>query len=236
MSLKSTVRAAIVGVTLGCLLVTALMAVAYIQLRTVQSEVTYANSVTDNVAKLNLLTSELLMSQSKRVVLQLQRQHDVLTAQLATPPRFDNRADLLANELAWRISKMGIFLDRLEKSLAQTRQIPGAGKDALDILFTAVITHSSALHSRSLEMREITSEKAATVQRTVFATIGGGFLAVIVGGGVLMSLLSHGLLARILKLRKVIREIGGGDLDADIPIADARTRWATCSANWITCG
>ncbi len=218
MSLKSTVRAAIIGVTFGCLLVTAVMAAAYGMLRTVQSEVTYASSVSANVAKLNFLTSELLMSQSKRIVLQLQRQHDILTWQLATPPRFNNRADLLATELAWRVSRMSVFLDRLEKSLAQPRQTPGAGKEALDILFTSIIAHSSALHARSLEMREIITEKAATVRRTLFATIGGGFLAIIVCGGVLMSLLSHGLLARILKLRKVIREIGGGDLDADIPM------------------
>ena len=215
MSLKSTVRAAIIGVTVGSLLVIAVTAGAYSMLKSAQSDVSYASSVSANVAKLNLLTSELLMRQSERVVLQLKRQHTILADQLANPPHFKSRADILAAELARRVAKMTIFLDRLEALFAAEAIDPR--REARDILFTSVIGQSGALHSRSLEMREITAEDAARVHRIVFLTIGGGFLTIIVVGGLLMSLLSHRLLARILGLRAVIQEIGGGNLDAEIP-------------------
>ena len=218
LSLKSTVRAAIMGVAVGCLLVIALTAGAYSILKTAQSEVSYASSVSANVAKLNLLTSELLMRQSERVIVQLKLQHAVLAGQLADPPRFGGRADILAAELARRVVKMKIFLDRLEALSASDGLPPELTREARDILFTSLIVLSGALHSRSLEMRQAISEDAASAHRTVFMTIGGGFLTMIIGGGALMSLLSHGLLARILRLRAVIQEIGGGNLEADIPV------------------
>jgi len=217
MSLKSTVRAAIMGVAVGCLLVIAVTAGAYSRLKTVQSEVSYASAVSANVAKLNLLTSELLMRQSERVILQLKRQHAILADQLANPPHFNSRADILAAELGRRVAKMAIFVDRLDALVAPEGHT-GLTKEARDILFTSVIAQSGALHSRSLEMGEIMSEDSARVHRIVFMTIGGGFLIMIIGGGLLMSLLSHGLLARILGLRAVIQEIGGGNLEAEIPI------------------
>jgi signal transduction histidine kinase len=102
--------------------------------------------------------------------------------------------------------------------LASPAQTSDLTKEARDILFISVIAQSGALHSRSLEMGEIISEDAVSVHRTVFTTLGGGFLIMIIGGGLLMSLLSHGLLARILGLRSVIQEIGAGHLDADIPM------------------
>jgi signal transduction histidine kinase len=218
MSLKSTVRAAIMGVAGGCLLVIAVTAGAYSMLKTIQEEVSYASSVSANVTKLNLLTSELLMRQSERVILQLKRQHAILSGQLANPPRFNSRADILAAELALRVAKLKIHFGRLETSLAPEGQASDLNKEARDILFTSVIAQSGALHSRSLEMGETMSENAASVHRIVFMTIGGGFLIMIVGGGLLMSILSHGLLARILELRAVIQEIGSGNLDAQIPI------------------
>ena len=218
MSLKSTVRAAIMGVVGGCLLVIAVTAGAYSMLKTIQEEVSYASSVSANVTKLNLLTSELLMRQSERVTLQLKRQHAILSGQLANPPRFNSRADILAAELALRVAKLKIYLDRLETLFASEGQAPDLTKEARDILFTSLIALSGALHSRSLEMHEVISENAASAHRTVFMTIGGGFLIMIIGGGALMSLLSHGLLARILRLHGVIQEIGGGNLEADIPV------------------
>lgn len=218
MSLKSTVRAAIMSVAAGCLLVIAATAGAYFMLKTAQSEVSYASSVSANVAKLNLLTSEMLMRQSERIILQLKRQHDILSGQLANPPRFNSHADIIAVELARRAVKMKIFLDRLEALFASEGQVSDLTKEARDILFTSLIVQSGALHSRSLEMRETISAEAAGVHRTVLMTLGGGFLTMIVGGGLLMSWLSHGLLARILGLRAVIQEIGGGNLDAEIPI------------------
>ncbi len=217
MSLKSTVRAATMGVAFGCLLVIAATAGAYFMLKSVQSKVSYASAVSANVAKLNLLTSELLMRQSERVILQLKRQHAILAAQLANPPHFNSLADILAAELARRVAKMAIFLDRLDMLLAPEAQASDSAKEARDILFTSVIAQSGALHSRCLEMAEIMAKDAASVHRIVFMTIGGGFSIMIVFGGLLMSLLSHGLLTRILRLRAVIQEIGRGNLDADIP-------------------
>lgn len=217
MSLKSTVRAAIVGVAVGCLLVIAATTGAYFMLKTVQSKVSYASTVSAHVAKLNLLTSELLMRQSERVILQLRRQHAILAAHLASPPQFNSRADILAAELAYRVAKMAIFLDRLDAFAQSEAQTSDVTKEARNILFASVIAQSGALHSRSLEMGEIMAADAASVHRTVFMTIGGGFSIMIVVGGLLMSLLSHGLLTRILGLRAVIQEIGRGNLDAEMP-------------------
>ena len=217
MSLKSTVRAAITGVALGCLLVVAATTAAYFMLKAAQSDATYARSVNANVSKLNLLTSELLLRQSERVIQQLKRQRAILADQLDQPPRFHSRADNLVAELARRVFQMNIFLDRLERLLASENEASEMTKEARDILFTSVIAQSGALHSRSFEMREIMSANAARTQLIVFMTIGGSFLILIVGGGLLMSLLSHGMLSRILTLRAVIQEIGRGNLDADIP-------------------
>jgi signal transduction histidine kinase len=217
MSLKSTVRAAIMGVAVCCVLVTAVTTGAYLILETIQSHASYATSVGANVTKLNLLTTELLMRQSERVILQLNRQHATLSGQLANPPRFNSRADILAVELAWQVANMKVLLDQLEASFTSARQAPGLSTEARDILFGSLIAQSGNLHSRSLEMREVISGDAASVQRIVFTTIGGGFLGIMVGGGLFLLLLSHRLLARILQLRAVIQEICGGNLAADIP-------------------
>ena len=218
MSLKFTVCVAIIGVAVSCLVVIAVTAGAYSMLKTVQSEVSYASAVSANVAKLNLLTSELLMRQSNRIVQQIKRQHTILAGQLANPPLFNSRADILNVELVRRVATMVTFLDRLEALFASEEPGSASTREARDILFASLIAQSGALHSRSLEMREIASEDAASLGRTVFLTIGGVFLTMIVGGGLLMSLLSHGLLRRILSLRTVIQEIGRGSLDAEIPV------------------
>jgi signal transduction histidine kinase len=217
MSLKSTVHSAIMGIAVGSLLVIAATAGAYVMLKSVENDATYARSVNANVSKLNLLTGELLWRQSERVMQQLKRQRAILSDQLDHPPRFNSRADNLVAELARRLFQLNGFLDRLEVLFASEAQVSEINKEARDILFTSVIAQSGAINSRSFEMRDIMSADSAAMQQIVFMTIGGSFLTLIVVGGLLMSLISHGMLSRILTLRAVIQEIGRGNLDVDIP-------------------
>lgn len=217
MSLKSTVRAAIIGVTAGCLLVVAATAGVYFMLGTAQKEATYARSVNAHVSRLTLLTSELILRPSERVIQQLKQQRSILADLLAEPPHFNSRADILAGELARRIFQMNIFFNRVEASIAPNANAPELTKEARDILFASIIAQSGAVHSRTLEMREITSAEFVRIQRIAFMTIGGGLLTMIIGCALLMLLLSRSMLSRILKLRAVIQEIGSGNLDAEIP-------------------
>lgn len=216
MSLKSTVRAAIISVAIGSVITIIATVSAYSVLTRGQNDRAYASAVSANVARLNLLTSEILMRPSARAVWQLKRQHEILSAQLAQPRQFNNRADILAAELGRRVAKMKVLIEYVEKLTASTPS-QALAQDARDILFTALIGQSGALHSRSLEMREVIAGEAVRVQRNLFIMFGGSFVAAMVIGGALLLLLCYRLLARILQLRSVIQEIGGGKLDADIP-------------------
>ena len=235
MSLKSTVRSAIIGVVVCCVLMTFVTANAYFSLKAMLDQAAYARSVDANVTKLDLLTSELLMRWSERVILQLKRQHAQLAVQLAGPPRFNNRADIIAVELARRVAKTKVLIEQLETSFGAAAQSSDFTKEARDILFGSLIAESGNLHSRALEMLDIVSDDTASTQRIVITGIGGGILAIIIGGGLFLSLLSHSLLTRILRLRSVIQEIGGGISPRTFP-RRPMMRWAMSSASWIICG
>jgi hypothetical protein len=217
MSLKSIVRAAIAGVAVGCVLVIAATAGAYFKLTAIHRQASYASSVGESVTKLNLLTSELLMRQSERVMLQLKLQQARLSGQLAHPPRFGNRADSLVMELARRAGTMTVLLDQLGASPALPGGVADMTKEARDTLFASLIAQSGKLHSRSLAIQAITAEETSGLEQIVFITIGCGFLACMVGGAVLLSRVRHRLLTPILELRAIIQEIGGGNLSAEIP-------------------
>jgi signal transduction histidine kinase len=217
MSLKSTVRAAIAAVAGGCLLLIALTSTAYVTLKTNEDNSSYARSVNANIAKLSFIISELVMRPSARAFWQLKRQYEILSAQLGDPPHFKSRADTIVVELSRRAITMKGLLDYLESSAGSSQQMYGFSQEAREILFASLITQSGALHSRSQEMREIIFRDATNVQRTIFTALGLVFITIIILGGMSMSLLCHRLVARILQLRAVIQEIGGGKLDVDIP-------------------
>ncbi len=218
MSLKTTVRLAIIGVVVGSIGIIGVTTGAYLMLDRIQARVAFANAVSANVGRLNLLTAELLLHESQRVSLQWRRQHEILLEQLAEVSLPRGQAAVLTTEMMRRLEALPPLVDEFEGPVIATRPANPQAAEAREIISESIIAQAGAILSQTIELREVLVTAAAAARRQVFLVIGGGFLAVMIGGGLALMLISNRLLSRILKLRTVIQQLGEGDLEADIPL------------------
>jgi signal transduction histidine kinase len=210
-SLKATVRAVTIGAAFGCVLILAAMAGAYSVLELARSHVKFADALNINVAKLNLLTTELFVNRSQRAHRQWSKQHNMLIRQLAAVQRLQDRADHLTIEIEQRLRSIGMILDRLNAPPTSRTS------EARHPLLASMIAESEAVLSRAVALRETMTSAEARTRDYVLLALGGAFLTVMIGGGLALLLLSRGVLSHILSLRATIRRISHGDLEAEIP-------------------
>ena len=208
MSLRTTVRLAIIGVTAGSIAIIAVMAAVYLVLEGVQRHAAFANAVSTDVGKFDLLTAELFLQRSPLVLQQWNRQHEILTRRLADMPTLKGQAAVLTREIVQRLETVKRIVDNTDRSEAQK---------AREIVSESVIAQGGAILSQATELSEVLASAAARTRKQVFLVIGGGFLLVVIGGGLVLFLISNRLLSRILSLRSVIQKIGEGDLETEIP-------------------
>ena len=208
MSLRTTVRLAIIGVTAGSIGIIAVMTAAYLMLERVQRHIAFANAVSADAGKFNLLTAELFLQRSPRVLQQWSRQREILTRRLADMPPLKGQAAVLTMEMVRRLETVKHLVDNIDRSEA---------REAGEIVSESVIAQGGAILSQAIELSELLASAADNTRKQVFLVIGGGFLLVVIGGGLTLLLISNRLLSRILSLRSVIQEIGEGNLEAEIP-------------------
>ena len=120
MSLRTTVRLAIIGVTAGSIGIIAVMTAAYLMLERVQRHIAFANAVSADAGKFNLLTAELFLQRSPRVLQQWSRQREILTRRLADMPPLKGQAAVLTMEMVRR-------LETVKHTCRQHRQVRSAG-------------------------------------------------------------------------------------------------------------
>ncbi len=215
-SLSATVRAVTIGAAAGCALVVAAMAGAYFLLERAQTGVGFANSLNTDVSRLNILTTELLVHGSRRVRRQWTRHYNSLTRRLAAAAHFQNRADVLLDEIEKRLQALRHLVDRIDSP-----RRPEQSAEVRSIILSAAFGQSNAIVSDATELHDMMASSAARTRRVVLLGLGAACLAVMFGGGLIPLLLSTGMLFHILKLRTMIRQISHGDLEAEIP-QDAR--------------
>jgi signal transduction histidine kinase len=211
-SLSATVKAVTIGAAIGCALVLAAMAGAYFLLERAQTGVGFANSLNTEVSRLNILTTELFVHDSRRARLQWTRHYNSLTRQLAAAPHFQNRADVLLDEIEKRAQALRHIVDRINSPRRSEQSA-----ETRSTIFSAAIGQSSAIVSDTTELHDMMASSAAQMRMNVLLGLGAASLAVMFGGGFVPLLLSTGMLSHILKLRRVIRRIARGDLEAAIP-------------------
>lgn len=214
MSLQATVRIAMVGAALACLLAIAAMIGTYQKLERVQQDMDFTSELISSVSKLSLLTTELAVQRSTRPQYQWNRQFESTYSQLQNAPQTDSRLGVLADEIQKRLDTTKKLVDRLSLEVESGSL---ASRQAQELVFNSMIAHASAILSRTREFHQIVAEAGRQTRSRLFFGIGAGAIAVIVAGGLLLLTLSNGLLACILKLRAVIQEIGGGNLEATVP-------------------
>ncbi len=219
MSLKATVRMAILGAIGGCLIIVGSLATAYSLLFTAGQRVSFANTLSSDVAKLNLLTTELFVHQSSRVGVQWRHQHEVLVRQLQATPQFHDQTDLLIAEIRQRLKSIKAIVDGFGPGHIAQIHSPGGSPDADGILMAAVISQSGAMLSRTMELQALTTASATSLKNHALLGLGGTFLVLMVGGGLVLLLLATIMLSHILRLRATIQKISHGDLEAEIPEA-----------------
>ncbi|NJM33434.1 MAG: HAMP domain-containing protein [Rhodomicrobium sp.] len=214
-SLKATVRLAVIGVALGSLAVIVIMTIAYVRLDKAETRVGLAKNISINVSKFNLLTTELFVHRSDRVLRQWNRQHEILLDELRSK-QFDDEFYAIAAEVARRMETLKHLIETLESAGTRAPDIPGA-EERRTILFESVIAQTGVILSRSLELRRRMEMTAAQTRQNIFLFIGGVFLLTMLGGGLVLLWICKRLLSRILELRTVIQTIGNGNLEAEIP-------------------
>jgi signal transduction histidine kinase len=187
------------------------MAGAHSVLELARSRVIFADALSINVARLNLLTTELFVNRSQRVQQQWSEQHTMLVGQVAALARFQDRADHLTTEIEQRLRSIGMILDRLNAPSVSR------SSEARQPLLASMIRESETILSRAGELREMVTGFEARTRDYVLLVLGGAFLTVMIGGGLALLLLSRGVLSHILSLRATIRRISHGDLEAEIP-------------------
>lgn len=218
LSLKTTVRIAVIGLTAGSIAVVSIMASAYVTLDKTRNDVGFFEALNTNVSKFNLLTAELFVQRSERVIYQWNRQHEALGRQLHGAPNFNRQANMLVDEIGLRLETVGQLVANLKMQSQAKNENATPDRETHELLFESVTVQSGEIVSRALELRKLTASVAEKQRRQFFLMAGSGFLALIIGGGLVLILITNGLLSRILKLRAVIQEIGQGNLDAEIPL------------------
>jgi signal transduction histidine kinase len=214
MSLQAAVRLAMIGAALGSVLAVSAMIGAYQMLERVQQDADFAGLLNTNVGKLNLLTTELTVQRSRRPQYQWNRQFEITYDQLQGVPLSDSRLVALADEIRKRLETTKNLVDRLRLQVQPNSELT---KGVRELRFSSVIANASAILSLTREAHQIMAEVARQTRTRVFLIIGVGAICGILSGGLILLSLCNDLLARILKLREVIQDIGGGNLEATVP-------------------
>lgn len=214
MSLQAAVRLAMIGAALGSVLAVSAMVGAYQMLERVQQDSDFAGLLNTNVGKLNLLTTELVVQRSTRPQYQWNRQFEITYGQLQSVPLSDSRLVAVADEIRKRLEMTKNLVDRLSLQEQPNSELT---KGVRELRFSSVIANASAILSRTREAHQIMAEVARQTRTRVFLIIGVGAICGILSGGLILLSLCNDLLARILKLREVIQDIGGGNLEATVP-------------------
>ena len=217
LSLRTTVRAALIGLALGSIAVLGATSWAYIALDRVNGKISFVNAFSTNVSKLNLLTAELFIHRSERIEQQWSRQHKLLTRQLSELPDFEGQAVILTSEIERRLELITKIANRLQANSTFGAGGTASKNETRGILFEIFIVQSSAITEHALELRNAVANYMNEQRRQILLFIGCGFLALMLTGGLVFFLVSNRLLSRILNLRSIIQEIGTGNLEADIP-------------------
>jgi signal transduction histidine kinase len=219
-SLKATVRAATIVAIAGCAVIVAAVGSAFYLLERAESRVVFANALISDAGRLNLLTAELMLHQSSRATLQWSLLQEALIRDIDNAPTLQDGAGALMQELTDRLRYVKALIMRKDGSAKPGGNRQPLTGEALDILRSAIISHSHAVLERAGELHEMLNATATATRRNVLLMLGAGLLLFLIGGGAALLLLSKDMLGHILRLRGTIQKLGRGELDAEIP-ADA---------------